>query len=251
VDIELQVKPTIGKDGSVYMQIDQEVDDVAGEVPVNGNNQPIIGSREVQTYVTVHDGDVLVLGGLRQRQVTSNHGVMFLLGEIPIFGPLFQPDSSGEATDELIVFLKPTIVKSSQDAEAINYEMAQNSPASDITKDYLRSHSLQSAGMDVANPKIKADATPGPSPEHAPQPVPPPSPAGTAPTAAPTTPAPVVPAETPVNAEPVNPGPAAPAPVSAEPVAPAPSSTPISAEPTSPAPAPAPQQNPPQRGYDK
>jgi general secretion pathway protein D len=252
VDIELTVKPTIGKDGSVYMSIDQVVDDVAGEVPVNGNNQPIIGSREVNTFVTVHDGDVLVLGGLRQRQVTSNHGVMFLLGEIPIFGPLFQPDSSGEATDELIVFLKPTIVKTSSDAEAVNYEMSQNSPASDITKDYLRTHSLQSAGMDVVSPKIKADATSGPSPDHTIQTQPSPAPAGLAPSASPVAfPPPTVPAETPVTAEPAAALPGALAPVTAGP-APAPASAaPVSAEPVAPASTTPAQLNPPERGYDK
>jgi general secretion pathway protein D len=267
VAIQLTVTPTIGKDGSVYMKIDQVVDDVAGEVPVNGNNQPIIGSREVTTFVTVHDGDVMVLGGLRQRQVTSNHGVMFLLGEIPIFGPLFQPDSSGEATDELIVFLKPTIVKNNYDSDAINYEMGQNSPASDITKDYLRNHSLQSSGMDVANPKYKPGATTGPSPDHAPQPVstetpvsaepkpvspmnppvsaepaptPTPTPAGTAPSAAP---ADSTPPTTSVDATPAaSPAPVAVAPTVAADATPAPaSSTPSTAA----------QQNQPERGYDK
>ncbi len=254
VAIQLQVKPTIGKDGSVYMQIDQQVDDVAGEVPVNGNNQPIIGSREVSSFVTVHDGDVLVLGGLRQRQVTSNHGVMFLLGEVPIIGPLFQPDSSGEATDELIVFLKPTIVKTSNDAEAVNYEMSQNSPASEITKEYLRTHSLQNSGMDVPNPKFKPDATPGPSPEHAPQPVSTDNsmstPAGTAPFVAP--PVASTMAIPPVSAEPTPPGPATGLPISAEPVPPGPASpAPISTEPAPATPAAAAQPNPPERGYDK
>jgi len=250
VAIQLQVKPTIGKDGSVYMQIDQQVDDVAGEVPVNGNNQPIIGSREVSSYVTVHDGDVLVLGGLRQRQVTSNHGVMFILGEIPIFGPLFQPDSGGEATDELIVFLKPSIVKTNADSEAVNYEMAKNSPASTITQEYLKNHSLQSTGMDLPDPKIKADATPGPTPEHAPQPM-----ATTPPTAEASLPVTTTDsAPLPAGAPMPTPGPSAvPAPVSAEPVAPTTvSPAPVSAEPASTTTsAPPAQLNPPERGYDK
>jgi len=222
--IQLTVKPTIGKDGSVYMQIDQQVEDVEGEVPVNGNNQPIIGTREVQSYVTVHDGDVLVLGGLRKRKVDSNHGVVFLLGEIPVLGQLFQPDSNGETTDELIIFVKPTIVKSNADSEAVNYEMAQNSPASDISKEYLRTHSLQTSGMEVGNPNIKPNATPGPSPEHAPQSVP-------ADTSAPGTTIPTVssPATT---ATPASTTDSTPAPVASTP-------------------APASQLNPPERGYDK
>ena len=171
VTIELQVVPFIGKDGSVYMNISQNVSDVVSEVSINGNNQPVIGTRDITSFVTVHDGDVLVLGGLRQRSVSSSHGIMFLLGEIPILGSIFQPDTYDSSQSELIVFIKPTIIKSSPDAELMGQEMAQNSPASALTIKYLRDHNLDSDALEQGTAyERNPNATHGPSPSHAPSP---------------------------------------------------------------------------------
>ena len=215
VTIELQVIPFIGKDGSVYMNISQNVSDVVSEVSINGNSQPIIGTRNVTSFVTVHDGDVLVLGGLRQRSVSSTHGIMFLLGEIPILGTLFQPDTYDSTQRELIVFIKPTIIKGNSDAAQMGHEMAENSPASDLTVKYLRDHNLASDELEAgtAFDVKKTGAGRGPSPDHSPNPppaTPPPAPAPmtqAAPTPAAeapstttaTSPSTTPPAETPAN----------------------------------------------------
>jgi general secretion pathway protein D len=179
VTIQLQVIPFIGKDGSVYMNISQNVSDVVSEVSINGNDNPIIGTRDITSFVTVHDGDVLVLGGLRQRSVSSSHGIMFLLGEIPILGSLFQPDTYDSTQSELIVFIKPTIIKSSPDAEEMGREMAQNSPASALTVKYLRDHNLASDDLEqgTAFQVEKPGESHIPSDDHTPHPAPAPVPA--------------------------------------------------------------------------
>ncbi len=220
VTIELQVVPFIGKDGSVYMNISQNVSDVVSEVSINGNDNPIIGTRDITSFVTVHDGDVLVLGGLRQRSVSSTHGIMFLLGEIPIIGGIFQPDTYDSSQSELIVFIKPTIIKSSPDAEEMGAEMAQNSPASALTVKYLRDHNLDSddleQGTPYAAPTILNPAKSPPSDDHTPHPAPtPPAPA-----------APMVPAAAPAAAE-------TPAPASSPPPVPVSSASTPPAEPPS------------------
>ncbi len=148
VAITLNVTPLIGKDGSVNMNITQTVDDVVSQVNINGNAQPVIGSRTISSTVTVQDGDVLVLGGLRSRSVSSTHGIMFLLGEIPIIGSLFQPDTYDSTQRELIVFIRPTIVKSTSDVDAMGREMAKNSPAAELTARYLRNSDLGDSGLD-------------------------------------------------------------------------------------------------------
>lgn len=228
VTIELQVIPFIGKDGSVYMNISQNVSDVVSEVSINGNNQPIIGTRNVTSFVTVHDGDVLVLGGLRQRSVSSTHGIMFLLGEIPILGTLFQPDTYDSTQRELIVFIKPTIIKGSSDAAQMGHDMAEHSPASDLTVKYLGDHNLASDALEQGTAyEVNSKSKTGPSPDHSP------SPAPAAPTPAPMTPA----APT---ATPEAPAPAAVTPTASTPppaTEPATASAPAAPAPATPAPA--------------
>ena len=237
VAIGLQVTPLIGKDGSVNMNITQTVDDVVSEVSINGNNQPVIGSRTITSNVTVHDGDVLVLGGLRSRAVSATHGIVFLLGEIPILGSLFQPDTYDSTQRELIVFIKPTIVKSSSDVDTMSRELAQNSVAADLSTKYLRDRNLSDAGLEEGTAmETPASSNRGPDTDHAP-----------IPTSAKT----VAPVLTPASSGET---PAAPAtPVSSTP-APAPE-TPAPAPASTPAPAPAPttssQPNPTTRGFNK
>ncbi len=169
VSIALNVTPLIGKDGSVYMNITQTVDDVVSQVNINGNAQPVIGTRIISSNVTVQDGDVLVLGGLRSRSVSATHGIMFLLGEIPIIGSLFQPDTYDSTQRELIVFIRPTIVKSTSDVEKMSRELASNSPAASLTTTYLRNHNLADSGLDEGTAmETPASANPGPAPNRAP-----------------------------------------------------------------------------------
>jgi len=169
VSISLNVTPYIGKDGTVYMNITQSVENVVSEVPINGNNQPVIGTRNIQSWVSVHDGDVLVLGGLRQRQVSSSHGVMFLLGELPVIGGLFQPDSYDSTQSELIVFIKPTIVKGETTTDQLAKELPTNSNADAISLDYLRTQDLNGNKIEQGTTmENNPDEPKGPGPDHAP-----------------------------------------------------------------------------------
>ncbi len=169
VSVQLAVTPFIGKDGSISMQITQNISSIQGNITNNGITNPIFGTRYVVSNVTVHDGDVLVLGGMRKRTVSQTHGVLFLLGEIPIVGQLFQPDQNDTQTTELIIFLKPTIIKDTSNTQAMLSEIAANSQSGDIAMRYQRTHDLNTANEGIHNPNIKPDATPGPSAEHSSQ----------------------------------------------------------------------------------
>jgi general secretion pathway protein D len=192
------------------MNISQNISDLEGNVDVGGNPTPVFGNRTVTSYVTLHDGDVLVLGGMRQRKVNNTHGVLFLLGEIPIVGQLFQPDETDTTTSELLIFIKPTIIKSTANIDGMMSEIAKNSEANDIAQRYIRNPDLESAGVVIQEKDSKLGAKADAAHQSAPTPAPAPN-------------ATLMPAASSSATEP--PAPAAPAPAAASPTPP-PSSPP-------------------------
>jgi general secretion pathway protein D len=83
------------------------VEDVIGEVLVDQNKQYIIGKRESTNYVTAKSGDIIVLGGFRKN---SNTRSTSRLGPIPFLGDLLGSRSRSATTQELILFLRPTVL---------------------------------------------------------------------------------------------------------------------------------------------
>jgi general secretion pathway protein D len=110
IGITLKVLPLIGKDGAVQLQISQSVEDILGSTILDGNDQPIIGRRTTDSYVSAMSGEIVVLGGL-QRTVTTKSTSR--LGPIPIIGDIFGASTNLEEKQELIIFLRPYVLNSS------------------------------------------------------------------------------------------------------------------------------------------
>ena len=110
IGIQLKVLPLIGKDGSVQLQVSQSVEDILGTTILDGNDQPIIGRRTTDSYVSAMSGEIVVLGGL-QRTVTTKSTSR--LGPIPIIGDIFGSSTHTEEKQELIIFLRPYVLNSS------------------------------------------------------------------------------------------------------------------------------------------
>ena len=106
----LTVTPFIGVDGSVQLDMVQSVEDVIGEVLVDQNKQYVIGRRESTNYVTAKSGDIIVLGGFRKN---SNLKSTSRLGPIPIIGDLLGSRSRSNNAQELVFFLRPTVLTNS------------------------------------------------------------------------------------------------------------------------------------------
>jgi general secretion pathway protein D len=117
VAIELTVTPLINPDGYVTMEIDQKVNDVAGSVNISGNSQPIITTREAKSSVTVKDQSTIVLGGLIKEKKGVAEAKVPFLGDIPFLGHLFKNKQNTLTRTELIVFIRPTVLRN--DAEAV------------------------------------------------------------------------------------------------------------------------------------
>jgi general secretion pathway protein D len=110
IGITLKVLPLIGKDGAVQLQISQSVEDILGSTILDGNDQPIIGRRTTDSYVSAMSGEIVVLGGL-QRTVTTKSTSR--LGPIPIIGDIFGASTNLEEKQELVIFLRPYVLNSS------------------------------------------------------------------------------------------------------------------------------------------
>lgn len=108
VGISLKVTPQINEGNSVKLTILQKVDSlsaVAGAVDLTTN------TRSVKTTVLVDDGKMIVLGGLIQDNVTESVKKLPLLGDLPLIGWLFSHKSTQKVKTNLMVFLKPTILR--------------------------------------------------------------------------------------------------------------------------------------------
>lgn len=107
IGIELKVLPLIGQDGSVQLQVSQKVEDILGTVQLDGNEQPRIGRRETQSFVSARSGEIIVLGGLQRSQQTET---TTRLGGIPLIGDLLGGSRTEDTKTELLIFLRPYVL---------------------------------------------------------------------------------------------------------------------------------------------
>lgn len=138
IKLELKVTPLIGSNGVVQMEIEQQIQNVLGEINVNNNAQPIIGSRAATSYVSVLDGDLIVLGGLQSLDVSENRGRMAILGKIPVVGDLFSRNSTDTTRNELLIFIRPSIIRNSNDADRDANDLIDVLEGSDKLRSYLK-----------------------------------------------------------------------------------------------------------------
>jgi general secretion pathway protein D len=112
VGVELDVTPFINPDGEVTMDIQQEIDDISGFTTISGvGDVPNTIKRTLNTTITVRDRDTVMLGGfIKSDKSTSKTGVPFL-SDIPLLGNLFTQRNDSKDRQELIVLMRPTVLK--------------------------------------------------------------------------------------------------------------------------------------------
>ncbi|MBB3981098.1 general secretion pathway protein D [Sphingobium fontiphilum] len=121
VGIKLEVKPQINTGGAIKLFLRQEVSSVAGPVS-NSSSDLIINKREIETTVTVDDGEILALGGLLDDNERRTIERIPLLSDIPGLGELFKSRSRSRAKTNLMVFIRPTILHSKEDARRLTQQ---------------------------------------------------------------------------------------------------------------------------------
>ncbi len=116
VGIKLKVVPQINEGDSVQLQIEQEVSNVLG---ANGAVDVRFAKRQLNTSVIVQDGQMLVLGGLIDERALESESKVPFLGDIPVIGHLFKSTSTQVEKKNLMVFIKPTIIRDGMTADGI------------------------------------------------------------------------------------------------------------------------------------
>ncbi|AUI85030.1 type II secretion system protein GspD [Vibrio azureus] len=116
VGVKLKVTPQINEGDSVQLKIEQEVSKVLGP---NGAVDVRFAKRQVNTEVIVQDGQMLVLGGIVEEEASESESKVPLLGDIPILGHLFKSTTSQTTKKNLMVFIKPTIIRNGMSADGI------------------------------------------------------------------------------------------------------------------------------------
>ena len=119
VGLTLKVKPQISESGTVKLAIFQEVSSVQAS-SINSSTGLITNKRSIETNVLVDDGSIVVLGGLLQDEYAGNQDKVPGLSDIPFFGALFKSESRSRKKTNLMVFLRPVVVRNAADSDALS-----------------------------------------------------------------------------------------------------------------------------------
>lgn len=119
VGLTLRVKPQIGEGGTVRMTIYQENSSVTSTSPTAG---PTTDKSAIETTVVVDDGQIMVLGGLLKDEYSGSASKVPFLGDIPLIGGLFRSDTRERKKSNLMVFLRPVVIRTQEAANAISMD---------------------------------------------------------------------------------------------------------------------------------
>ncbi|MDM0114499.1 type II secretion system secretin GspD [Variovorax sp. J22R133] len=121
VGLTLRVRPTINEDNTVKMQIFQEVSTIQANT-TNNINGPTTNKRSIESNVLVDDGNIIVLGGLLQDEYGNQTDKVPLAGDIPVVGALFRNESRTRKKTNLMVFLRPVVVRDTAVGDTLTYD---------------------------------------------------------------------------------------------------------------------------------
>jgi general secretion pathway protein D len=118
IGVKLIVTPQINAGGSITLHLRQEVSSING-VLTSSASDLVLNKRELETTLIVDDGDIAVAGGLLDQNDRTSVDKVPGLGDLPGIGALFRSTSRQRGRTNLMVFIRPTIVRSRQDAQAL------------------------------------------------------------------------------------------------------------------------------------
>ncbi|WP_158218970.1 type II secretion system secretin GspD [Roseateles aquatilis] len=121
VGLRLKVRTTVGENGTVRMKVYQENSSVVATVN-SATQGPTFDKSAVETSVTLEDGQVLVLGGLMKDEYTDGEDKVPGLGDIPLIGNLFKNQSRKRIKSNLMIFLRPVVLRTPENATALTMD---------------------------------------------------------------------------------------------------------------------------------
>ena len=121
VGLQLRVRPQVTQGGAIKLQLYEEVSTIVPST-VNTAQGIITNKRSLESTVLVDDGKIIVIGGLIEDSVSSSLQAVPLLGSIPILGSLFRYDARERKKTNLMIFLRPVVLRDGESLNAISSE---------------------------------------------------------------------------------------------------------------------------------
>jgi general secretion pathway protein D len=121
--IILHVSPRVSADGSVRLEIEQEISSVVPSTNATANLTPTIQERKVKSSISIANGQTVLLAGLIQDQKNENRSGIPLLDQIEGIGNAFSNQDNTKSRTELIIFIRPQIIRDSMDAHTVAEEL--------------------------------------------------------------------------------------------------------------------------------
>jgi general secretion pathway protein D len=178
VGLTLRVRPQISENGTIKMQIFQEVSSI-DQTSVNSPTGLITNKRSLESSILVDDGAIVVLGGLLQDDYSSSQQKVPGLGDVPFFGALFKSQNRERKKTNLMVFLRPVVIRDSAQSDALSLDRYDLMRSMQTQAQPVPSYVTPVNESAIMPPAAPAPSAPAPSP--APAPVAPPAPGGAAP----------------------------------------------------------------------
>ena len=118
IGVRLDVTPRISSDDAVRLEINQEVSSIAGAIST-ATSDLIFNKRQIQTDVLADSGEIIVIGGLIQQSDTIANEKVPILGDVPVAGRLFRSEGKASKRTNLMVFIRPTVIRDRQSARDV------------------------------------------------------------------------------------------------------------------------------------
>jgi len=131
VGIKLEVLPQISEGDVIRLEIKQEVSSIAGAISSLASDF-VTNKREIETTVLANDGEIIVLGGLLQDDEQIDLAKVPILGDIPVIGRAFQSKGKSRVKTNLMVFLRPKIIRNASDARPLTQELLDRARLEEI-----------------------------------------------------------------------------------------------------------------------
>jgi len=178
IGVKLVVRPQINAGGSITLHLRQEVSSING-VLTSSASDLVLNKRELETTLVVDDGDIAVAGGLLDQNDRMSVDKVPGLGDIPGIGALFRSTSRQRGRTNLMIFLRPTIIRSPADAQRLSADrwgymrnqQLLNDPTrepslDEMLRDYMRTQPPVAPGPELVPGEVVISPLPPAAPQE-------------------------------------------------------------------------------------
>ncbi|HBD24253.1 MAG TPA: type II secretion system protein GspD [Oceanospirillaceae bacterium] len=158
VGVKLKILPKINDGDAISLSITQEVSSLSAQ-SISASDV-VTNTRTIDTTVIASDGDLVVLGGLIDDQMVDTTEKVPLLGDLPVLGAAFRYQKSNLAKRNLVVFIRPTIVRDASLLESLSHEKYQFLRAKQILLNQSQGELFQGMTKPLLGEPLPAKAEP-------------------------------------------------------------------------------------------